>query len=124
LLENSAIKYGNYGLRLDLYVKPTYGSGGYIRHWVELDCSEMIGDPYSFSIYTTQEKLFDISGIPNIVGMELVLYQKDNFVTFEGKAFDPLGPDNIYVKDIELLMGTDLSAIADNTLTIYTTGDH
>jgi hypothetical protein len=39
----------------------------------------MVGDPYNFSSYYQQEKLFDISHIYQIRKMELQFYQKRDF---------------------------------------------
>ena len=123
---NSDMVSGNYGLRIDFKVRPSAESGIYLRRSVELDCSEMFGNPYNFSIKSPQAKIFKINTIGIIEAMELSLYQKGNFITRNNGALkvikdrDNNEVDNIFVTDIVLGFGSDLAAIEDNSLQIYT----
>lgn len=119
LLDTKNIVSGNYGLRIDLLVKPTYAEEGVIRQQIEFDASEMIGNPYAFSIYTSQEKVFDITDTNGIVGIALSLYQEKNFIDKFGNNVPVSLTDDIFVTNIELLFGTDLTKIPDDTLTLY-----
>lgn len=105
---------GNYGLRLDVCTKKDEDKNELILDSYFLDNSEMFGDPYNFLVYTQQEKTFDIITYGYIYLLRLVLYQKGNFEPFEKSSFY-----NIFVKDIELGIGSDVIKIEDNTLKIY-----
>jgi hypothetical protein len=84
----------------------------------------MIGNPYNFIIYTSQEKVFDITGKQGILGVELSLYQDNNFINRQNELIPVRNDyDDILVTDLELFFGSDLNVVTDNTVTIYTTGD-
>ena len=125
--QSDDIVIGNYGLRLDFLVQPsTSSTNANIRRTVELDSSEMFGNPYSFSIESPQAKIFKINTIGIIKGIELSIYQKGNFVTRNNGPLVPLtnGPDNIIVSDIVLGFGSDLITMEDNKLQIYCQEDY
>jgi hypothetical protein len=95
---------------------------------VTLDSSEMMGNPYSFSIYSTQAKKVDIVSTGVISEMVLWLYQSING-DGEGRRFTEkngneipvnLYADDILVKNIEIGFGSDIEKVADNTLEIFT----
>ena len=99
-----------------------------------LSTSDMIGNPYNFESYFTQQKVFDISEIHKITEMELLFYEEP------GTFFDKNGSqipylkewsndgdteiyrvdDNIFVKDIFISFGYDVNEFEDNTIRIYT----
>lgn len=128
LLSHYDLVSGNYGLRLDLLIQPSFDNPTQrIRRWVTLDSSEMMGNPYSFSIYSTQAKKVDIVSTGVIAEMVLWMYQSING-DGEGRRFiDKNGneipvnqkADDILVKNIEIGFGSDIEKISDNTLEIF-----
>ena len=122
LLSNYNVIQGHYGLRLDFYIE-TPNAKQYSKKQVFLDTEDMFGNPYSYNIYTLQEKKIDIKSLGNIKVIGLFLYQKKDFEYFKdkGKKLIPLPiGDNIFVKDLFLSFGNDLSNIADNTVKLVT----
>jgi hypothetical protein len=53
-----------------------------------LNSSDMIGDPYSFSFYSKQEKVIDISMIEGIKKIEVYFYQNGNFKNSQNNLID------------------------------------
>ena len=128
LLSHYDLVSGNYGLRLDLLIQPSFDNPTQrIPRCVTLDSSEMMGNPYSFSIYSTQAKKVDIVSTGVIAEMVLWMYQSING-DGEGRRFiDKNGneipvnqkADDILVKNIEIGFGSDIEKISDNTLEIF-----
>jgi hypothetical protein len=54
LLGNYDMRSGSYGLRLDLNVKLNENTEFSVIHSIYLDSSTMFGNPYNFSVFTTQ----------------------------------------------------------------------
>lgn len=128
LFSNYDLISGNYGLRLDLFIQPTFNSTERIRKYITLDSSEMMGNPYSFSIYSTQAKKVDIMSTGVIAEMVLWLYQSVNgdgegrqFIDRNGNLI-PVNKfiDDILVKNIEIGFGSDIVKVEDNTLELFT----
>ena len=124
LLGNYRMKTGSYGLKIRLIEKVTNDNNKAISQWVNLDSSDMFGNPYSFLVYSTQEATFDISNVGKIEAISLYLYQNDDFVYYENdgsqKRIEPANFDNILAKNIYVSFGSDLTKVEDNTLQIYT----
>ena len=122
-LHNYNVKSGTYGLQLDLVVKPSRDSTRKLLKTAYLESSEMFGNPYAFSIATQQTKIFDIGTVGIITDILLTLYQDGNFIDINGNKIEPALIGNIAVENIELGFGSDLVAVGDNTLKIYTESD-
>lgn len=124
LLSNYDLIAGTYGLRLDLLVRPSVNSTGRIRRYVELSSKEMFGNPYAFSIFSTQAKTFGISTVGLVEGIELSLYQCGDF---KDRKSGPIPvntlTDDIIVNSIELGFGSDIIGIDDNIVKIYSEND-
>lgn len=129
LLTGYNVNSGSYGLRLDMYFKPTNGTDKLIKHSAYLDSSDMYGNPYSFLIYSTQAIKFSIANIGTIDTISLYFYQKNNFtyLTDEGvQKYLPVlrkeDPDysNLLLKNVYLSFGSDIANIDDNTVKLYT----
>jgi hypothetical protein len=73
LLSNYNVIQGHYGLRLDFYIE-TPNAKQYSKKQVFLDTEDMFGNPYSYNIYTLQEKKIDIKSLGNIKVIGLFLY--------------------------------------------------
>ena len=124
LLSNYDLISGTYGLRLDLLVRPSVSSTGRIRRYIELSSKEMFGNPYAFSIFSTQAKTFSISTIGIIEGIELSLYQNGDFKD-RSIGVIPVNTitNDIIVSNIELGFGSDIVDVEDNIVKIYTEND-
>ena len=127
LMSHHDLIAGNYGLRLDLFIQPSLNSKQRIRKYITLDSSEMMGNPYSFSIYSTQAKKVDIISTGIIAEMVLWIYQsvngdgsKSRFITREGDEITPGKFDDILIKNIEIGFGSDIEKVSDNTLELFT----
>lgn len=124
---------GNYGLCLGLFIQPSFDSTTRIPKYITLDSSEMIGNPYSFLVYSTQAKKIDIVSTGVIAEMILWFYQSGSkveggsrFIERNGnevpvkKDIDGNTIDNIFVKNIEIGFGSNIEKVSDNTLEIFT----
>ena len=125
LLQSHKVIEGNYGLRLDFdcVIDPNQATG--ITYHAYFDSSEFFGNPYSFSIFSNQEKRFDLTKWPGVIlRMSLWLYQDNNFKFLDGnnksQILPELGFENITVSDLYVGFGMDITKIEDNTVKIYT----
>lgn len=139
LLSNRKMRSGTYGLRLDIRVRTNSENHPYITKSLYLDSSEMFGNPYAFTVFSTQEKKFDISTTGVIDSMTLYFYQNNDFTYFNGKENVPVPvektikvingvktevpTENLFVKNIYLGFGSDISAVTDNTVQLYSSDD-
>ena len=132
LLDQYKVFAGSYGLRLDLYVRLRPTGTQHIIKSIELDSSEMFGNPYTFTVFAPQSKVVDITDLGTIDGMTLYLYQKNNFYYQDNRGQKISLPpemvngnyiDNIFVKDIYIALGSDIAAVEDNTIKLYNTED-
>ena len=82
-LIKSNVYKGSYGLRLD--ITEITRTGLTKVHSFYLDSSDMYGNPYKFSSYFSQEILFDISHLYDIIEMKLYFYQMNNFLLYSGE---------------------------------------
>ena len=121
VLSNYNLIKGNYGLRLVLYIQPSMESTTLLKRYVELDSSDMFGNPYTFSIWSPQAKVIKIDTMGIVAGAELILYQKGNFESEDG-PITPFDADNIFINKDSIVVGVgcDLSDLEDNTLQLYT----
>ena len=129
LLNSYNMRAGTYGLRLDLYVRLNAKSEKHITKSIYLDSSEMFGNPYAFTIFATQAKTFDVTSIGTIDGMTLWFYQNNDFIYFDGKEERFLEVDerlltpNIFVTNVCVSFGSELSKVTDNTIKLFTAND-
>lgn len=121
LMSEYRMTQGNYGIRIELFNEAGQRVGGDM-----IDSSEMFGSPYRFTIYTKQEKKGDIKNAGPISRIDVYLYQNNNFKYYNttgGESdlnHEDFGDmDNIWVKNITLGFGSEVSSIEDNTLEIY-----
>ncbi len=130
-LNQYKLDQGNYGLRLYLVSENISGTQGgvpsYNIYTCTLDTKDFYGNVYNFETYYTQEKVFDIKGIENIVEMRLYLFQEDNFlkggVRIPSKESDTATielPDNIFMSSPYISLGYDLNTFTEDTVLLYT----
>ena len=139
LLKNYDMRSGTYGLRLDLYVPTAGNKKQYIVKQAWLDSKEMFGNPYTFTLYSTQETKFTLNNIAGVEKIALYFYQsgtpgpdKSHIEVFKYRTKSgklevyPQGETNNFyplrVKNIQIGFGTELINIEDNVLKLYTTG--
>lgn len=112
---------GTYGLRVELDVRPTPDSTAKYTKVVELSSKEMFGNPYNFTIFAPQAKVFNVVSAGVIEKIKLSLYQNNDFVNDRKERIVPKAgtPDNIFVKNIEIGLGSNVLDVEDNTVRIY-----
>lgn len=124
LLDDFNMRSGSYGLRLDLAVRLTPTSSRTVRKSIYLDSSEFFGNPYAFTLFSPQAQTYDISSLGIVDGIALTFYQNDDFTHFNGSLVERINPDaiedNIFVTDIYVALGSEISKVTDNTVKLYT----
>ena len=142
------MKSGHYGLIYELYSVLNQDADPieYRISRFDFNTDNFFGNPYMFLSYIGQEHTFDISSLGNITKINVYLYQSSDFkyrtdadiadkvvptpaagadlTTPEGqdlKHQEDIGAlNNIFVDNLEIYFGMNLSRVADNTFTIYT----
>lgn len=133
---------GNYGIKLTLTFRPTSQareetqSSDYTRD-VYLNVDDMLGDPYAFESYFTQEKVVDISSLGTLIKMKIEFYQdagsfldkdekqipyiQDMFADLEIDDIETnwLIPENIFVNNVWICLGFDSSEYSSDFVQIY-----
>ena len=123
---------GTYGLKLLIWTDTVLTPGVTRESVYELTLSsaDMIGNPYQFESYFTQEKVFDISHINNIKQIDVYFYQNgkfydgnNNYIAWQVQD-NLLGPqrmsDNLFVDDVKIYLGYEAGRFTDETLMLYT----
>lgn len=133
LLNNTDTVSGNYGLKFYVYsVLPTAPGEAEKDGIYELylDAEDMIGDPYSFSYYSKQEKVIDISMIESIRKIEVYFYQNGNFKNSSNQLIDwqysnnIIGldsssiPNNLFVRDLQMYLGYEVGSHENDRMII------
>lgn len=107
---------GNYGLRLYVLNQKSDKIDDINQIIFEFDSSSMYGDVYNYLAPITQEGVFNISDLNEIIGMKLVLYQKKNFLSQEGELISYLRKGmlkNIFVTSPRLYFGYNVNDYKD-----------
>lgn len=123
LMSNYNMVSGYYGLLLRTgYMEAETGVFTPVKDFV-LDSTQMLGDPYGFSIYTTQAASFKLAQTDVINSIKIYLYQSGTFQHITNSPL-PLNVNtgeikNILVKNIIVGFGNDITKIEDNTVKIY-----
>ena len=133
------VSKGNYGLRLRISaiddITQTQIEKEEIEEQVsvyelELNSNDMNGDPFNFSSFFQQEKVFDISDFKEIKSIALEFYQEPgSFTDATGEhikpynsgndIFENLENPNLFVQDIYITLGYDINDFKDELVTIY-----
>lgn len=88
--------------------------------------NDILGNPYNFQTYFTQEKVLDITYLKNLKTLEVYFYQKGNFMTEDNKYIiksvnNNKLPDNLFARNLQLYVGYSSSEyVGGNTVTINT----
>ena len=101
-----------------------------VNYELFLNVEDFYGNPYNFETFFQQEKVFDISEINKIVEISIYFYQaKGTFKTKEGKQIpykneisiiDSYLPPNLFIKDLYIGFGNDVSEFQQEGVLIYT----
>lgn len=135
-LENVAMTKGSYGLLVELYyteiVEETDEESGTIQKTVEkmmpvlLDSQQdMFGNVYAYTVPLMQQQAHKFtSPIGSITEIQCSLYERGDFKCLNQDGdeviYNSQGVENIFVSDIEIYFGADISTVPDNTVKIYT----
>lgn len=121
---------GTYGLAIVLKYKSLKTTEEtdqelYTDAWA-FNTTEMYGNVYNFDTYYNQQKVFDISDLGEITGIQLKFFQEQDFIDSKGEKLsttDDLGTElfaNLFCKNIYICAGHDISAYKDDLVSIYT----
>ena len=133
-LKNYNVIDGNYGIRIDVVSsEPTTTTTNNLTRTYRfyLDCKDMIGNPYNFDSYYTQEKVFDFSHIQGkIQSAKAYFYQSRNFIDNTNTLIPDASVDNeylniedlknLFVSNIKVSFGYDISEYTEDTVLLYT----
>lgn len=147
-LSQEHIIAGNYGLILTLYGEDVSTEQSIAPKSYGLDCSEMYGDPYNYNFYFTQSMVFDLAkdfANTKITNATISFYQNKNFKTLDNeelsytystthtyidengdKQTEEISRDkqpNLFVKNIVLKFGYNLSDITEESIRLYSLND-
>ena len=86
----------------------------------KLQVEDMIGNPYAFETYFSQEKVFDVSDVQNVTKLEVKFFQDKNFINKTGNAIAVSDFANLFCADVEFYFGYDLSDIEGEYVQLFT----
>ena len=86
----------------------------------KLQVEDMIGNPYAFETYFSQEKIFDVSDVQNVTKLEVKFFQDKNFINKSGNAITASEFANLFCSDVEFYFGYDLSDIEGEYVQLFT----
>lgn len=86
----------------------------------KLQVEDMIGNPYAFETYFSQEKVFDVSDVQNVTKLEVKFFQDKNFINKSGNAIAASEFANLFCSDVEFYFGYDLSDIEGEYVQLFT----
>lgn len=119
---------GTYGLMLYIVSKEISYSGNDFERTYKFNLSseDMYGNPFNFETYYLQEKVFDISNIPDIISMELIFYQNCDFMTADGILADYQENKENHLKNLfvqappYVSLGYDIDDVVEDEVKLYT----
>ena len=117
ILDNKT-KKGSYGLRLDVVERTEAGATK--NHCYYIDSNDMYGNPYQYNAYFSQESMFNISNLFEIIAMRLVFYQKGDFFLEDGTYVDISHIDNLFVRNPYISLGYDINNFSEETILLGT----
>ena len=102
------------------------------RRILHLSCADMVGNPYQFESFYTQEKVFDITDYGGIAAISIDFYQqpgsfkmnkKDNEDNFISVPYvDELGNhllSNLFVQNWDIIIGYDIGSYDTDVAKLY-----
>ena len=107
---------GEYGLKITATFASDESQKETITRIMYLDVKDMVGDPYAFESFYTQEKAFDISAFGGLCSFVVEFFQtSQSFYDINGNFIsskDMLDNDilsNLFVKNCHISLGYDVS---------------
>lgn len=135
LLSGLDVAQGTYGIKLLIESEGLERPGVTKPIYYDLNftSADMIGNPYQFDDYFTQEKVFDISYVEKIKSIEVYFYQNKDFKDGNGNlislryssnsdiGLSELYTDlnNLFVDNVQVYLGYDVNEFKGETLLIY-----
>lgn len=124
-LDNYAMRSGRYGLRIryDQFDENKNQIGG---GDLFLDSAQdMFGNPYAYISPMPQEQAYKFpSSVGTINKISIYFYQSGNFTYLndygESSTLEKSAAPNIWVSNVEVFLGADVSQVKDKTVKIYT----
>ena len=94
-----------------------------------LNSEEMYGNPYNFQSYFEQERVFDVSQLGTIIGVNLYFYQESGsfldkngeLIPYQFEDMETLRPFNLFTKDPYICLGYDLAEFDKEQAILYST---
>lgn len=132
LLNNLNVHSGTYGVFIEIHSKAgEQGAEKDLATILPFDCNEMAGNPYNFTSFFTQEKVFDISYIQNIQSIQVVFYQGADFKDAQGELVPyqyiefPSNQsknynNNLFASNVKMYFGQGVNEFDKETITLYT----
>ena len=132
LLNNLNVHSGTYGVFIEIHSKAgEQGAEKNLATILPFDCNEMAGNPYNFTSFFTQEKVFDISYIQNIQSIQVVFYQGADFKDAQGELVSyqytefPSNEvknynNNLFASNVKMYFGQGVNEFDKETITLYT----
>lgn len=134
---------GDYGLYIKVKYTDEIDTTASQEKTFNFSQNDMYGDVYNFTTYFSQEAVFDISDVGNMISIEAFLYQSSNFKriksTADGNDDYELIPSkiveknqtgeivyteeiepNIFVDNIKISLGYDLNNFDNDAVVVYT----
>lgn len=130
LLNGLDVVKGTYGIKVliqsEALNKP--GDSQSVIYDLDFSSADMIGNPYQFEDYFSQEKVFDISYIGKINRLDVYFYQNNDFIdgtgtkisTDYGDSGTGFVVNNLFVGDVGVYLGYDINEFKGETLLVYT----
>ena len=119
---------GTYGLKVYIHANSSINENKTpVVYDLTFTNDDMYGNPYLFEDYFSQEKVFDISSIDEITEIEVYFYQSGNFKDGNGNLIPYMPkdelikmPNNLFVDNVCIYLGYDVSAFSGETLMLTT----
>lgn len=133
---------GDYGLYIKVKYTDEINTTASQEKTFNFSQNDMYGDVYNFTIYFSQEAVFDISDVGNITSIEVFLYQGSNFkrikssgddkdnyelipnkieyTDIDGQIYTTEMEPNIFVDNIKISLGYDLNNFDNDAVIVYT----
>ena len=123
-LSSFGTEFGTYGIRI--YVRTVNkNTSKKVTYKADLSTLDMIGNPYAFESFYTQQKVIDVSGMGQIDTITLALFQQNDF--YDGSYSliphtDENGTtlsDNIFVDNVYLALGYSVDEFDGDMAMLY-----
>ena len=112
------VKNGTYGLYFEIGIR--LANGNILTQYYNLNSTEFFGNPYRFAFFTNQSKKFNIKNFKKFETIRLFFSQGGDFKDKTNNDYPIDVTENLFVNNIRVGLGTDLTEIPDNTVKLIT----